>query len=340
MCKKQQHISYWQIIVLILLIIGSIYIICSHKNSPYQKDDGVIFGTTYHIIYQNDRKLTNEIEAIFAAIDESLSPFNKNSIITKVNNNIPVNLNDYFIDVFNFSMRIAKLTNGAFDPTVAPLVNAWGFGFKENQEVSPKSIDSLRHIVGYQNISIKANKVVKQNPKITLDFSAIAKGYACDVIANMFKENNISNFMIEVGGEIVAHGVNPNNDKWNIGIASPIDNNESIDNSYQAVISISDNALATSGNYRNFYYKNRKKFAHTIDPKTGYPVQHSLLSATVIAPTCAIADAYATSFMVMGMDKAKHILNKHKELKAYFIYTDENGNNKTWFSQSLKDVIN
>ena len=340
MCKKQQHISYWQIIVLILLIIVSIYIICSHKNSPYQKDDGVIFGTTYHIIYQNDKKLTNEIEAIFAAIDESLSPFNKNSIITKVNNNIPVNLNDYFIDVFNFSMRIAKLTNGAFDPTVAPLVNAWGFGFKENQEVSPKSIDSLRHIVGYQNISIKANKVVKQNPKITLDFSAIAKGYACDVIANMFKENNISNFMIEVGGEIVAHGVNPNNDKWNIGIASPIDNNESIDNSYQAVISISDNALATSGNYRNFYYKNGKKFAHTIDPKTGYPVQHSLLSATVIAPTCAIADAYATSFMVMGMDKAKHILNKHKELKAYFIYTDENGNNKTWFSQSLKDAIN
>ena len=146
--------------------------------------------------------------------------------------------------------------------------------------------------------------------------------------------------MIEVGGEIVAHGVNPNNDKWNIGIASPIDNNESIDNSYQAVISISDNALATSGNYRNFYYKNGKKFAHTIDPKTGYPVQHGLLSATVIAPTCAIADAYATSFMVMGMDKAKHILNKHKELKAYFIYTDENGNNKTWFSQSLKDVIN
>ena len=139
MCKKQQHISYWQIIVLILLIIGSIYIICSHKNSPYQKDDGVIFGTTYHILYQNDKKLTNEIEAIFAAIDESLSPFNINSIITKVNNIIPVNLNDYFIDVFHFSMRIAKLTNGAFDPTVAPLVNAWGSVLRKTKRFLQKA---------------------------------------------------------------------------------------------------------------------------------------------------------------------------------------------------------
>jgi thiamine biosynthesis lipoprotein len=222
---------------------------------------------------------------------------------------------------------------------VAPLVNAWGFGFKNGVNPDAKAIDSLRQVVGFQKVRLENNKVVKADPRVMLDCSAIAKGYGVDVVANLLRGLGIKNFMVEIGGEVVTSGINPENTPWRIGVTKPTDDSLSVNNELQTVINVTDKAMATSGNYRNFYYKGGRKYAHTIDPKTGYPVQHSILSATVITDDCATADAYATSFMVLGMEKAKKVLERHPEMMAYFIYSDEKGQNQVWFSPSLKDKI-
>ena len=208
------------------------------------------------------------------------------------------------------------------------------------QNTGKTQIDSLLNIVGYKKVSLEAGKVVKQDPRIMLDCSAIAKGFGTDVIANFLRSRGVKNFMVEIGGEIVTSGINEERLPWKIGVTKPSDDPlGDKGGELMTVLNVTDKAMATSGNYRNFYYKDGKKFAHTIDPKTGYPVQHSLLSATVIADDCATADAYATSFMVMGFEKARNFLEKHPELMVYFIYSDENGNNAVWFSPSLKDKI-
>jgi thiamine biosynthesis lipoprotein len=223
---------------------------------------------------------------------------------------------------------------------VAPLVNAWGFGFKNGINPEKAQVDSLLQIVGYKKVELKGDRVVKQDPRIMLDCSAIAKGFGVDVIANYLSNLGVKNFMIEIGGEIVTSGINEQRLPWKIGVTKPTDDPlGDAGGELMTVMNVTDKAMATSGNYRNFYYKGGKKYAHTIDPKTGYPVQHSLLSATVIARDCATADAYATSFMVMGLEKAKKFLEQHTELMAYFIYSDEKGKNAVWFSPSLKDKI-
>ena len=269
----------------------------------------------------------------------TFSTFEKNSLISQINQNKPVKVNDMFADVFNLAEKVSKETNGAFDITVAPMVNLWGFGFKTGQHPSKKEIDKLRRIVGYQKVKLVGNTIKKTDPRIMLDCSAIAKGYGSDVVARFLKRNGIHNFMIEIGGEIVTMGNSEQRLPWKIGVTKPTDDKLNNNQELETVLNVTDKAMATSGNYRNFYYKGGKKYAHTIDPKTGYPVQHSLLSATVLAKNCATADAYATSFMVMGIDKARALLEKHPELMAYFIYSDARGHNAVWFSPSMKDKI-
>ena len=193
--------------------------------------------------------------------------------------------------------------------------------------------------VGYDKISLVGKKIQKTDPRIMLDCSAIAKGYGSDVVARLFRKYDIKNFMIEIGGEIVVSGISENNQPWKIGINKPVEDNTNMNTEIQTILSITNKAMATSGNYRNFYYKDGKKYAHTIDPATGYPVQHNILSSTVIANNCATADAYATAFMVMGLDKAKRVLEQHKEIMAYFIYADKDGKNAVWYSPTLKDKI-
>lgn len=244
-----------------------------------------------------------------------------------------------FQEVFSLAEKISTETGGAFDITVAPMVNEWGFGFKKGVEPTKAVLDSIRALVGYQKVSLKDNHVVKQDPRIMLDCSAIAKGYGTDVVARYLKRKGITNFMVEIGGEVVTHGVSDKNVAWRIGVNKPTDDSLNTNQELQAVLEVSNQAMATSGNYRNFYYKNGKKYAHTIDPTTGYPVQHNILSATVLAKDCATADAYATSFMVLGMDGAKKILAKHPELMAYLIYSDQHGKNQIWFSPSMKKKI-
>ena len=320
-----------KLLFLAFLIIASAIIIRRQRSTPYQHNEGFIFGTTYSITYQYDKDLQKEIEAELNEVDASLSPFNKHSIITAVNNNKPVKLNAKFTEVFSLAEKISKETDGAFDITVAPLVNEWGFGFKKGVEPTKHVIDSLRHLVD--------GRIVKKDPRVNLDCSGIAKGYGSDCVANLLRKHGIDNFMVEIGGEIVTSGINHDRVPWKIGVTKPIDDPTQQNGELQTVLNVTDKAMATSGNYRNFYYKGGRKYAHTIDPNTGYPVQHNILSSTVLADNCATADAYATAFMVLGLDKAKAVLERHPELMVYFIYSDKNGKNAVWYSPSMRKAI-
>jgi len=217
---------------------------------------------------------------------------------------------------------VNRETGGAFDITVAPLVNAWGFGFKHEQMPTSAQVDSLLKI------------------RSQLDFSAIAKGYGCDVVARLLDDMDVSNYMVEIGGEVVTKGISPKRLPWRIGVIKPSDDSLAVEGTeLQTVLNVTDKAMATSGNYRNFYYKGGRKYAHTIDPRTGYPVQHNILSATVLADQCAVADAYATSFMVLGLEGAQQVLDRHPELMAYLIYTDKENRLAVWYSPTLRSKI-
>lgn len=328
-----------KIIFLAVLIVGTVLIIMQQRNTPYQHDTGFVFGTEYHITYQSSDDLQPEIDKALAQVDTALSPFNKKSVITQVNNNRPVKLSEMFTEVFSKAESISRETDGAFDITVAPLVNAWGFGFKSGVHPSRHVVDSLRQFVGYKKVALVDGRIVKKDPRLMLDCSGIAKGYGVDVVAKLLRDKGIENFMVEIGGEIVTSGISEKRLPWKIGVTKPTDDATQTNQELQTVLNVTDKAMATSGNYRNFYYKDGKRYAHTINPKTGYPVKHTLLSATVIAKDCATADAYATAFMVMGVEKARQLLERHTELLAYLIYSDKDGNYRTWQSPALNDII-
>ena len=331
----------WQLPFLAFLIIGTVLIL--RKQAPFQTDEGLVFGTMYKITYQSKENLKKDIEAELQKVNNSLSPFSKESVITRINNNEEMTADSMFTYVFRLAKDISQETYGAFDITVAPLVNAWGFGFKKGQMPTQQQIDSLLTITGYQKVRYTETNgkgaIIKSDPRIMLDCSAIAKGYGSDAVARYLESQGVENYMVEIGGEVVTRGINSQQQPWRIGISKPIDDTLNVNSEIQTVINVKDMAMATSGNYRNFYYKNGKKYAHTIDPKTGRPVQHSLLSATVLAKNCATADAYATAFMVMGIDKAKQILDNNREIMAYFIFSDDKGNTKVWCSDAIKNKL-
>ena len=306
---------------LVLLIAGSVMIIVQQQSAPYQHENGFVFGTVYNITYQCDKSLRDEIEGELAKVDNEFSMFNQQSTTSKLNRGEKVKMSKMFREVLELSEEVSRETDGAFDIHVAPLVNAWGFGFKTRQMPTKEQVDSLMKI------------------RNQYDFAAVAKGYGSEVVARFLRSRDVKNFMVEIGGEIVTQGVSDKRVPWKVGVTKPVDDSLSVKGELQTVLNVTDLSMATSGNYRNFYVRGNKKYAHTIDPKTGYPVQHSLLSATVLANSCAMADAYATSFMVLGVEKAKKVLEKHPELMAYFIYAKPDGTNAVWFSPSLKDKI-
>ena len=319
--KTKQNL-FW----LLLLIVGTTWILVKqHKSLNYQSNTGLVFGTVYKITYQHDEDLKAEIDSELKRFDLSLSTFNENSVISKVNRNEEVTVDTFFRVCFNRAMEISRETDGCFDITVAPLVNAWGFGFKREDSPDSVAIDSLLQIVGYKKVRLQEGRVVKNDARIMLDCSAVAKGYAVDVVACLLKRKGVENFMVDIGGEVVVRGKNPKGSLWRIGINKPVDDSLSINQDLQTVLELTDRGVATSGNYRNFYYKDGKKYAHTIDPHTGYPIQHDILSATVLASDCMTADAYATAFMVMGKEKAELFCHEHPEIEAYFIYVGEDG---------------
>ena len=323
------RLSLWKLLFLVALVTGTIIIIRQQRPADYHTDSGMVFGTTYNITYQSADDLKDDIERVLGEVDNSLSPFNENSVISRVNRNEEVTPDSMFVHVFNLARRISADTDGCFDITVAPLVNAWGFGFADGDEPTDRVVDSLTAVVGYDKVSLTGEgadlRVTKSDSRVMIDCSAIAKGYGCDAVAAMLRSKGVGNFMVEIGGEVVTAGVNGKGTPWRIGIAKPVDDTLNVGREIQTVIGVSDKAMATSGNYRNFYYKDGRKYAHTIDPHTGRPVQHSLLSATVTAPDCATADAYATAFMVMGVERARRLLQRHPEMGAYLIYEDADG---------------
>ena len=271
----------WQVPFLLLLIIGTIIIL--KKQPPFRTNEGLVFGTVYKITYQHHDDLHQDIKEALKIVDNSLSPYNPNSIITSINNNQDTIVNEHFTHVFNLSQKISAETEGAFDITVAPLVNAWGFGFKHSIDVDPQAIDSLSQFIGYQKIKLEGNRIVKEDPRTMLDCSSIAKGYGVDIVARTLDAKGVQHYMVDIGGEVVVKGKNPRMKTWRIGINKPIEDSLSVNQELQTILEVSGVGMATSGNYRKFYYKDGKRYAHTIDPRLGCPVQHNILSATVIA---------------------------------------------------------
>lgn len=321
-----------------------LFILSSCVKSPQQeiayiKNTGKIQGTYYHATYQQpeEKDLQQIIEQVLKEFDLSLSTYDQNSIISRINrNDDSVRTDSYFESMYVAAREVSENSEGAFDITVAPLVNAWGFGFGDKNTKKVPDVKSILSYIGYEKVKLVNKKMIKSDKRIMLDASAIAQGQSSDIIGKLLESHGCENYMIEIGGEVACKGVNPSGKKWQIGIDKPIDSPFDNDESLQTIVAISGVGLATSGNYRQFYYKDGKKYAHTINPKTGYPVDHNLLSATVIAPTCMQADAYATAFMVLGVDKSMELCKKIPGMDCYLIYVDDKGNNQVIYSEGFK----
>lgn len=328
----------------ILLFLFTILLISCKSSSKeaeltYYQESGEIFHTTFHIKYEYDRSVSEEIMEALQRFDDSLNPFKESSIIGKVNNNVPVKLDSMFLKVFNKSMEVARITDGKFDITASPFINAWGFGFKDMDNVTKEKIDSMKPFVGYNKIRIENGEIVKDDPRVQINTSGISKGYSCDVVAYMLQELGIKNYMVEIGGEITMKGVNEKGNCWRIGIDKPTDDSTAMRRELQIILSICDKAVATSGNYRNYYMKDGVKYSHTIDPQTGYPSEQNILGATIIADDCMTADAYATAFMAMGVEKSVEVAHTIPGLHYYFIYVKPDGKVDSMFSDEFDQFL-
>ncbi len=327
-----------------ILIVALFFAACSTQPQKivYKKfvKKGEAQGSYYAITYYDslNRDFGDQIDSLLIAFDKSCSNYQPASIISKVNHNEAVELDDLFIGNFKMAENVSSETQGDFDITVRPLVELWGFGLKHSDSVSKEEVDSIMQFVGYNKVRLENGKIVKDDPRIMIDYNAIAQGYSVDVMANFLRSKGLKYFLIDIGGELYANETKVDGQAWKIGIERPKDG-EKYGENLSAILSLKNKGLATSGNYRKYYIRDGVKYAHTINPHTGYPVQHTLLSATVIAPSAGLADAYATAFMVMGVTKARLILKRHPELQAFLIYSDENGDFKAFVSSGLNDML-
>jgi len=306
---------------------------CNRKQGPVTLS-GYAQGTTFVVRYfgtADSTAIVNGIDSIFNLIDHTVSLYDSNSILVKVNRNEPVTLNPFFITLFNRSMEISKETGGAFDITVGPLVKAYGFYRKNQQPLDETRIDSLRKRVGYDKVALDSGRLVKQDPGALLDFNAIAQGYTVDLVASLLEFHGIRNYIVEIGGEVRVSGNKPDGAPWVVGIEKPA-SSDSAAQEVKQKIALAGLSVATSGNSRKFFVRDGVKYSHTIDPQTGSPVCHSLLSVTVIASDCMTADAYATACMVMGMEKALAFLARHPGTEGYFIYSSPSGEIKEHYT--------
>lgn len=299
------------------------------KDQSYHRIDGFAQGGTYHVVCStlngvSEEQLRQRIGACLQEIDQTLSGYNKGSLLSRINAGEDLPLNDVFIDCFKRSKSVWEESGGAFDPSSAPLFDLWGFGFSNKGTVTQEAIDSIRTFIGMDLLALEERAdgvhLVKADPRIKLNFNAIAQGYSCDRVGAILDSAGCANYLIDVGREILCKGVNPVGTLWRIGLDKPVDGNFDEGADLQAIINVSDCGIVTSGNYRNYYIENGQKFAHTIDPATGRPVTHNLLSATVVAADATTADAYATWMMVIGLDRARKLLELRPELDALLVY--------------------
>lgn len=322
------------------LFLALIFLFPGCYEEKYFYHEGETMGTFYHIKYYsyNDENYARHIDSILNLVNLTFSTYNPESVVSRFNRSADsAEVTEMFKTVFFKSSEIWLKSAGAFDPTVMPLVNAWGFGFEKINNVDSFLIDSLLNYIGLNQLRLNGNWLIKNKPGIMLDFSAIAKGFGVDCVAEFLESKNVRSYMVEIGGEVRVRGLKPGKEKWRIAIEKPIENLLQ-SQVYDTVLEITDIAMATSGNYRNFYYKDGVKYAHTINPHTGFPAFNDLLSASVLAKTCMEADAWATAFMVMGMKNSLEILKTEPELAVFFIYNDEHKKEKFYSSKNLRKI--
>jgi len=325
-----------------LLSLLSMVTACS-QQPEYAELNGLTQGTTYHIVVEKTpgldvMELRQEIEQLFTRIDNSLSIYNDSSVISAINSNRSDLTDTLFREVFRASAQISAESDGLFDITIGPLVKSWGFGPDALKRFDQSKLDSLLALVGMDKVRLAGDRIIKADPDMFIDVNAIAQGYTVDLVADLIARRGISQCLVEVGGEVRTLG-DKNGSGWKVGIDTPADGNYTPGADIQARIRLDNRALATSGNYRKFYVENGIKYSHTIDPRTGYPVRHTLLSVTIIASTGAVADAWATACLVGGMDTAVAFIEKHDFLEGYLIYSDETGQMKSWVSEGIRNMI-
>lgn len=301
---------------------------------------GLAQGSYYAIIYfdEENRNFQREIDSIFHAVDMSVNLWVDSSVISKVNRNEDVTLDSIFIDNFRIAMETARLSDGYFDPTISPIVAAWGFSYKRGDSITPQLIDSLKQLVDYRKIRIENGKVIKENPDMKLDFNAIAQGYTSDLIAAFLESWGINNYLVDTGGEIMARGSKPNGQPWIVGIEKPAENWDS-EQVVQTRIALHDKGLVTSGSTRKYTERNGRRYSHCIDPKTGYPVEHNVLSATVLAENSVWADALASICMVMGMEKSLPLIESMDGVEAYYIFVNAENELETFATEGFQKLI-
>ena len=301
---------------------------------------GLAQGSYYAVTYfdEENRNFQPEIDSIFHAVDMSVNLWVDSSIISKVNRNEDVTLDSIFIDNFNIAQEAARLSDGYFDPTISPIVAAWGFSYKSGDSITPQLIDSLKQLVNYRKICIENGKVIKENPDMKLDFNAIAQGYTSDMIAAFLESRGINNYLVDTGGEIMARGSKPNGQPWIVGIEKPAENWDS-EQVVQTRIALRDKGLVTSGSTRKYVERNGRRYSHCIDPKTGYPVEHNVLSATVLAENSVWADALASICMVMGMEKSLPLIESMDGVEAYYIFVNEQNELETFATEGFRGLI-
>lgn len=329
------------LIKIFLFFVPLVLVSCTDENSVIVKFTGETQGTYYAITYfeKNGIHYQKEIDSMLAVFDNSVSMWLPGSIISQINGeNQDVEPDEIFKYLFLKSKEVYEKSDGAFDPTVGPLVNAWGFGFADRMKVDQHIVDSLLPLVGFDKVKLENNKIFKIDTRVQLDFNAIAQGYAVDLIGNFLAGKGIKNYLIDIGGEVLASGNKTGGELWQVGIEKPKDN-ASYGEGLTAIVNLKNKALSTSGSYRRFFEENGSRYSHTIDPKTGYPVSHSLLSVSVLASDCSTADAWATSFMVMGLENSKAYLGTKNNLEAYFIFSGENGSLETYYSPGFKEIL-
>ncbi len=322
------------------LLLLTIFSSCEKETEiPYQRIEGMAFGTSFHISFDeaNTKVAEADIDSLIHVMNRSLSTYIPDSDISKINKgDTTIVVDALFEEVFNKSAKVFKETEGAFDPTIGVLVNAWGFGPGNSlAQMGQSKVDSLLVFVGFDKIKLENRKLIKDHPETYLDFNANAKGFAVDLMGRFLESKEIRNYLIEIGGEIRARGVNPKNQPWRVAIEKP---NFDGSRSFQTIVALKNESIATSGNYRKFKIDSLsgEKYAHTIDTHTGYPSKSNLLSASVIGSLdCADVDAYATAFMAMGLEKSKIFLDKHQEIKAFLIYSDTLNGLNTFITKNL-----
>lgn len=302
--------------------------------------DGFALGTTYHIVALADRKLELQarIDSVLNAANMSMSIYNDSSLVCRLNRNETDSMDRFITDCVETAYKVSVESGGLYDITIKPLTEAWGFAAKE--KTSNPNIDSLLQFVGYEKIKIENGRLIKENPNMQFDLNSIAKGYTVDLVAEFLAGLGIENYLVEIGGEIDCKGLNPSGKPWGVAIDKPIDGNFTPGENVQVVLEITDIGLATSGNYRKFYTNEAgEKIVHTINPKTGVSEISNLLSATVLAKNCTLADAYGTMMMAIGLDESIRILESRDDIMGYLIYTDKNGNFQTYCSPTLEKQI-